>query len=311
MQLNQYLSRTPAAAANTVCTQTKENSCCSVEFEKKLVEIVNNFYQLYASQKFFLGNILKAFGEKLLALSTQPSKFIMPESLTKGELFENLKTYRMVVLKLIKAHIRFLRGNLCVLCAPPAAYSQFIIQLGEAKKIILNQDNFTSYLTEVSDLLQQLATLKANLITSLTAYKESYDQVQNKVLANYALGVVTNFINSLEFCPGQSCTNYASLRVGLFHPTLLNELRDIISPTASQMTQPTILRNLEVITTNDYYELSAGGLATYITDSTDIKLTYEGVTEYVQPSSGLIKEAMLSALLLLFWLAVSLSELDY
>ena len=37
-----------------------------------------------------------------------------------------IKDYRLIMLKIMRENVKLIRGNLCVLCAPPAEYGKYI-----------------------------------------------------------------------------------------------------------------------------------------------------------------------------------------
>lgn len=178
--LNAYVASTPEDATLATCTQFAKASCCTPAFEAVLEQVVQLYYSDRKEQSFPYDQIMTALQTSIQNCAIRdPLTFKTLQEIDFGDV---LFQYHQAIAKLLQANVRFLRGNLCILCA--SEYASYITTASEDNddfqlKLIVTKTSYESYLNAITSVYEQLNALKPAFTTILSKYFTDYaDTIQ-------------------------------------------------------------------------------------------------------------------------------------
>ena len=76
--------------------------------------------------------------------SGKNDSILLPEKNDLSSMVNLIATYRLSIIKIIKANVKLIRGNLCSLCVPPTSYKDYFV-VTTTKLMKLRTDDIDSY----------------------------------------------------------------------------------------------------------------------------------------------------------------------
>ncbi|KRX10776.1 hypothetical protein PPERSA_00946 [Pseudocohnilembus persalinus] len=224
-QINEYQTFSSSSQQNQFCTQTKAASCCSTKFEETLQELANKYFYEKSQNYYFFDLFLQQYYNSLVTC-TGDNSIKAPQDAEVASMLFAVKKYRQLILKIIRADVQLIRGNLCILCASSSNYDDYIT---DDNKILVQESDIEDFISDMASYYSDLENLRTTFKTAILDFYNSIDNIQAENCL-FVYEEALDFLENYQLCSGGNCEAHVQSRVDIFNQPFEQELQNIVIP---------------------------------------------------------------------------------